>query len=717
LPEIDVEITGKIQTPETPEKEVWPTMLAGDDDFMASFRFKFYRGDTKKDESEDWVVIPEWAGDVEEKGRLTHSRNDCRIENFDYVYIGNDFVLSTEKIQAEYGDEVDTETKWERMPLQILTSRDENKRWTTFDNGMNIRIRLLPNNDTSNPKADVSPDLMEDSSQKGRWTFTDNTSDESDEYTLKGLVTPQKFGLEISEIGTKSICHYIYQESRSAGPLSYQYDWLDPEGIFICPFNTLDDDNYKVTTEPDYTADAVDGHILQAFMPTDVEIYFLFRRWAHYSRLNDLYEEEGSTPEPEIYRICYEVPCEDLDDSTFWMKVHNCGVQEYMSYIDYIEGYCGDTGYHMRVQVGGSNIELHGDVYIGLWWAPPPLTFSIGSPQEDTKRAEFGYQTDVDDNPIAQVFELVGDETQEQAQEHFIQAGGTEEDAAKIIGGYNSLHIFAPTEWSWYHIKTPIVVPADVRWQRNHASSFPGGKLVNETEDPEDTFYYAGNVDLKDVLGNIYLGSISPSEFYQTYRNPDNDYAYEGQFCTGSPLTDEAYGVGLSPMQEGTLCAIVKVKSKAYYIWRKTEEEFTEKTVQVSGGAFGKPFLGFEPTYASECYQYWQHFSGSERRIDKILTPKTPTTAYWSAYGFPDFDCTYELGLAWATTWLINQCGCGERLMAQIVLAGEGTVTLESPVYPIVARDFAKIGNTFFLNRTVVYNTTSTYNVDHRRSF
>lgn len=757
---------------------VWPTMLEDDQPFLGSFVFKFFRGDTKWDPDLDegkggWVPIPEWTGPLTEKGRVKWSETSTgpfshTVEDIDFVYVGNDFLLTASQLQAEYGS--DASDPWKRMPLNVVTSRDEDyKRWAVFQGGLNIRLRLLVDSDVSKAKFDVSQDLLKDNTKKGCWRFVDRTDPEqSDEFRLSGLASPRRFGLEVHEVGTKSLCHYIHQSDPGRSELSYGIDWLEPEGIFICPFNTLDTDNYKVTKEPDYTADAVDGRILIPRAKTDVEVYFVFRRWAYHCRMAHIHKETIPGPKDYLFTThvvgvgyvagAESVGCTDTWDYSSDPCGHfqaSCGINTtdhpavvvdcsgtYSGEGVFREDYYGlaccpwNSNIVFGWQDGGCKIvassgndcpytmyglpdlwnggwypcpdcsvcwaacsrsmaytwkitfpaytRYYGNSYIGLWWGPPPVDFFLSGISERSGQAEFAYTLDPDTPQQTALFDLIGDESYDDAVEHLIQAGSTaEEAAAAILSGYNSLHYYAPSEWAKIRVQTPLWAPEtgfDTRWIVNRFCSTADGKLfspryvANPNPPDQDAILYTG---VDDQFANLWR-SIDNSEFAKTYWKPNDGYEHEESgYCGRDPWMDVPYGVGLSPMRAGALCALVKIHNKVYYVWRTTDEEFTEQFASIAGTEFAKPFVSFEGPEAGPCYQFYVHFSGEGRRNTHILTPKQAVCTTASAYGLPRIPVT------------LNPYSTCEDSRVPFIVAGAAQVQLESPVYPIISRERA----------------------------
>ena len=184
-------------------------------------------------------------------------------------------------IAAEYGP--DNTKRFERMPLKIVEVRDNDtdRRWT-LAGGVNVRCELTKNEETT--KYETSPDLKEDSDEKGTWQHKINADKELVYKLLSPAVT--RVGLKVEEVGSKTIGHFFHQADPAAGsPLSYALDWLDTDSLFYQPFDTADDTNFKVTTVPEYEADAVSGKFIQLDRQRKIQLFWMPRRWAYHCHL------------------------------------------------------------------------------------------------------------------------------------------------------------------------------------------------------------------------------------------------------------------------------------------------------------------------------------------------------------------------------------------------------------------------------------------------
>ena len=194
--------------------------------------------------------------------------------------------------------------------------------------------------------------------------------------------------------------------------------------------------------------------------------------------------------------------------------------------------------------------------------------------------------------------------------------------------------------------------------------------------------------------------------FFDLFGSPDNPYHrnlvqypfqtswWHSDHPYNRALDDDIpYGVGLSPALEGTLCAVIKYGQKVLYVWRKTDEEFTEHDVHVGGPEFDKPFVSFDGLEKNQMNEFEICFSGAGRKNDKILVTKVLDCQTPYHYGIRHEDDKrsdrYEYGdyayvEGTADSALAN---CSDRYKYDFVVnSGEGAVTLESPVYVMLSQ-------------------------------
>ncbi len=293
---------------------VGPTMLPDDEYIPKGLQMDFYRGDTEPNPNAtpengepEWRVVPEWCGLPETHVTTAKFQEDStgryRFDqvDFTYEYVKNDFRVPDSVIETEYSS--DNPDRWNRQPLASLDisegqygrpdQQDLYEHWTLCDSidqdysRVNVRCTLKKKKkDETSHKYDVSPDLLLDGDQKGRWKYREGVTGGTDEEPLQYKTRPSspgKYGIQIQEVGTKSFFHYLYQSDFiGGGPIGYTASWSDPEGIFYSPFDTTDTNNFKVTRQPSYSADAVSGLLLDLKRKQKVQLYLMPRRWAYF---------------------------------------------------------------------------------------------------------------------------------------------------------------------------------------------------------------------------------------------------------------------------------------------------------------------------------------------------------------------------------------------------------------------------------------------------
>lgn len=645
---------------------VWPSMLTDDYLLMRPIEISFYRGDTRKTESGEWEIVPGWCGELEvDETTAEYKKNDIGLfqviqENHTLHYVKNNYLVAEDVIAEEYG--VESEARFERMPLHVVVERDNDrhKRWTLDEAMVNVRCKLTrppDGEDTENVRHETSPDLQQDGGKKGPWKINRRDTEEelADNYRLNSPVR-SKLGLKCHEVGTKSIVSYIYQDDPVAGSdLAAGMDWLDPEGVLFIPFDTCDRDNFKVTTEPSYEADAVDGKIIPIGTGTKVSLFWMPRRWAYYLRVAQVTKVDlGTVLCPVTYAdaesVVGDAGCPSHNIPWDCAGEQNCGLfGPPGEYVDCSGGSSGSGRYvsvlHMCCKAytcwgtfGGNpcgvvdgrtvagdclfpvdlgdppevcpstityertttyvysanGYRYDGNHFVGLWWDSPPLDVSLGEPGDIWSDAIFKYY-DGDTENVTQIeFSLRGDEGHIQA---VAVANEVDEGLGDlVISGYTSMHYLWAKPW-WTQITNDSRYSSPRRWMDTMFGSVPNFHVFEAGE----RWGYEGSTD--DRAAAIW-NRIATSSFYETYFKDKREVFADEElgFCQKDPWNDVPYGVAVSPAKEGTLCAVVKAGSKVFYVWRKTLEEFIERNYDISGPEFmtdpaKKPTVGFEVGY------------------------------------------------------------------------------------------------------------------------
>ncbi|MFH1114799.1 MAG: hypothetical protein V1792_12865 [Pseudomonadota bacterium] len=730
---------------ETDPDLVWPTMIPDDEPFTRGLKIEFFRGDTMPD-GQGWKIIPEWCGEPRTKGSASFAESEMGVYRFKqvditWVYRGNSFLVAPSVIESEYGP--GNPNRWNRMPLTGVdpgtsggaSDRDSHKRWKFTDDmdspysSVNLRCTLKREADEVAHKFDSSPDLHLDGDEKGRWRIRPDA--------LQYRTNPSsggRFGIQVREIGTKTFCHYVHQEDFvNGGPLGYTAEWLEPEGIFYPPFDTSDSENFKVTREPRFAADAVSGRFADLTRPTNVDIYLMPRRWAFYT----YHGTERTTT--DLGRVLVVENCTAHLDA-MWTEclcpadpytAHNeCSWRRNCNFVDFrtwggvlvdCTGECSAAGTYWSLndwccrtyeenntfhfdQADGcgydgnlvlGNCQADGGICINpqclpctctrevasqrtiafdaerceetvnvcLWWDSPPLDFKVRGPKETTVPVSIYHWTGEDYTPTDLTF--VGDESLEDA---VADADGAGADPDSIVGGYNSIHTMG-SSW-WTQIRATMQSPG-YYWQRwNFLYNAPD---FQPFQWDTSTKVYHGIFDW-DANQRIWVPGAEDC-MQQIWLHMERSVFFQSEFPGGS---HGEIGVGISPNKAGTLCAVVRIGGKAFFVWRKTDEEFIARDLHVSGPAFAKPLVPFVPRFPSaghsSGFDYWQHFHGEGRKLTHILSNKHVECARESDYGI---DRTNAPGEGNVTTFITNDREFG------------GAVALEMPVYLIAAKDRA----------------------------
>lgn len=624
------------------------------------------------------------------------------------------------------------------------SDRDSAKRWKLTDSmssrysTVNLRCTLKHKADEEEPKLDTGPDLKLDNKQKGRWKYL--MGDVGKDKALQYKTTPSaggRFGIQVQEVGTKTFCHYVNQDNFVAGgPVGYMAEWLEPEGIFYSPFDTTDTEKFKVTRQPLFTADEVSGLFLNVMRRNRVEIYLMPRRWAFYT-YHSVAHATTDLGEMLVVENCnqhiagsiLENPYFGCSGGDVFETVSECTLQNNCDRIDYMnwggtvvdcEGTCHGWDTHWSLTewccvtfeqnttyywengckanntitvspcmegtgtcgspaclpcVGGRDIavqrtiafhaELHEEtINVCLWWDSPPIDFKMRGPKDVTAPVSIYHWTGASYAPTD--FSFIGDESLAEAVDNADNAGG---DPDAVIGGYNSIHVMGSSCWTQIHATKQKRGEYWALW--NFVYNAPD---FQPFQWEESTGSYLGVLDehLKpsdeDCMEQI-AAHMERSRFFQMEFPPDGAYG--------------EIGVGISPNKAGSLCAVIKIGGKVFFVWRKTDEEFISRDLHIAGPSFAKPLVPFVPRFPTSdhyyCFDSWQHFDGEGRKLNRILFNKHVECARKSDYGI---DRNHAPGEGDVSTFIVND-------------SGAGLVPLEMPVYLIAAKSRADESQTY----------------------
>lgn len=693
---------------EQPSRQTeWPQMLEDPDEPAgAGFNISFFLGSTKEDPANpgQWIDLDIMTQDPQELGTLSFSIDEGLAyvapdlygfryypENHEYVYIGNDFNPSQAEIEAEFGSA--NNDRFNRRPIEIVGSEDAKDRRAPLGDGIyNVRIELIRGED--NAVFDVCQDLIEDETTTGKVKQTggDGTDPLNYKWTNPKIGT---FGLKVTEKGTRSYRHY-FKRAKESATLEERSDWIEPEGIFLPVIDTSDSVNFKVTTEPDYTADEVTGKFIKLFpgVKLNVEFYWMTRTWAYYVRHStwtELYEDLSDpiyhTVEC-VYRSYYganQNPC--VSDAAIYRRedVQSTGCLEQTMLGDCISasgagaahcGIVGGTYVCEWKEFGGSGcgftIEstvvspsfcntdncavtyapvhnfifrlkpLARDIkhYVGLWYTSAPHDFEVPFVYAEDFTALNTALEGCNDTTEIEPELVLGDRSKANAIQDAIDAGCSAEIQDDILTGFNAFHIGIGEPLYFSYLSTayePYVTQGSL---------------------------YGTVLSAKQGLAfEQYIDSLTvDSDFWSAYRDL-SDYANK------LDPSDQHIGIGICPEIAGSLLAMVKVNHQVFYIWRRTDEAFTLYGLSNVEPEYAGCKFGFEDEKTN--YDL-ADFHGFVEQLDGVLGKCTHIGR--TVVVECDEDCA-------------SHGPCFSDVGSQCNLVPQsGQIELEAPVYPMLLR-------------------------------
>lgn len=347
---------------------------------------------------------------------------------------------------------------------------------------------------------------------------------------------------------------------------------------------------------------------------------------------------------------------------------------------------------------GGDVRRYTVDHYVGLFWASPPrgytvpykpgttetlkmLGFKTGNPPDFTNRhfnSVWGGAWGDDDPSYEHDVTVYLGETEAQAIEHAVAAGYTQEEAeAHVITGYTNVGMLKMTRWfrpqpdvfdfgdNWAHFEYVNTWPASA-WTA--ASNFLPFEGYLEAPDEDYGMFRSG------------CTTAFWDTYYKGYSGDPNRRKMSPLCYPRNAYDDVPAGIGLSPAIEGTLCAVIKYDTRVYYVWRKTDEEFTLRQAHISGPSFTTPLCPFEDAIPDSRYELENCFSGEGRKLTHILPPKAMVCRKAN-----------DASLNMTDEPLTDKWGCDFRPETFIEITGPGQYELEAPVYPIQSREYSGI--------------------------
>lgn len=279
-PEID-----KTDEDEAYVPEVWPTMLTPDEPGIPSLLVEFYDGSTTPLSEDDhtWRTIRDWSQDVSVRDTITYTyKSGCwdfyfSAEEHKVNLVGNDPGPAESVIQSEYAE--NNKNRWKRMPLVNSSDSDQLGRASiTSGPDCNLRLALVQKDRTV---SDFSEDLAKDGRSIGGGTIKPPPDDDTG-FAISFACPPKgTFGLKLTELGARFLNHYCDVNGK------YVAQSVSPDSMYWKAFDTLDEDNFKVTQEPSYESDEVSGQFLNLLIgQTKLQVYLMPRDWAYTTRID-----------------------------------------------------------------------------------------------------------------------------------------------------------------------------------------------------------------------------------------------------------------------------------------------------------------------------------------------------------------------------------------------------------------------------------------------
>lgn len=276
---------------------------------MTNFSLNVFDMGTKEDPENpgSFIDIPEWYLDSADKISSLYTWDDTsnfKGPELPFVIVpknvhinirGNtDSRVPADVIVSEFG--VNNPNRWNRKPFTLIghndlyTTAEGNHVWVTGGTVLTVRgvdstkdmyniyCELVKSQEDEEPFAKSNKDLNED----GEEVKIKLRSSEVLGFSCNP--TRKKFGIRVSEKGSKSYCHY------TSGPDADKYtrEWI--EGTHFCPVDTLDSTNFKITTEPSYDAVETNGNFMD---DGRWEAYLAPRRYAYFIRCRH-HQQTGS---------------------------------------------------------------------------------------------------------------------------------------------------------------------------------------------------------------------------------------------------------------------------------------------------------------------------------------------------------------------------------------------------------------------------------------
>lgn len=598
------------EEPEAPKrkKEVWPTMLPGDEPLYPETELHFFDGMTKLSGS-DWIDVAELFNDYGngdyKMSQRWNTTFECRDE-LPHIIVPKDSeikIYCANKSNPDpnvYEDEYATSNtkRWERKPLLTMAYdwQQYGNRWIcggTYQiavGGTQIRHDMSPHNvqailkksSDSDPYGIIDPSRYHEQEAKKLKMKWDYNVDDVRPLIYHGY-TSGKYGLQVKDL-SKTFAHYI------SGSLNYTYEWID--NLYWCPFDTTDtnfdrgDDEgkFKITKDPSYDAEEVSGLFLDG---RKFEVFLMPRRIAYI-----VYYKHHVRSDTTVDKTISGV-VED-DDCDVWMD-------SFFNYGSGIDDELIKAGYTSPGQIDDAHV-IESTHYVGIMWGRIPSDFSChfigleespiysGNELENIpNESEVSFYNS--GNSLVGTVDLIWEETYEDARDHFVDSGESQEDADEIYsGGGSSFHVVRDSTSYFVRVgnqaslqtldavkNTMLMSPPDTRGLSNI--------YFGHTFDPDDAAY--GRKRLWKV--------IEDSDYWKNLIDPMRQDAIDRDGVLQSSRIDMIpHGFALSPSKAGSLVAVIRTGGNTWFVWRATDEDFEDEGQRHTVGTSGKGHLSFQ---------------------------------------------------------------------------------------------------------------------------
>lgn len=621
---ININITGggkKAAATPSGAREVWPTMLVDELPPGILTEIAFFDGMTRwNSEQQAWEDVSEFYNDYGNTARpmvsqFTSEPLECRdsapfhVAPKDatvIVYCSSDSTPDPQIVADQFGP--DNPDAWNTKP--ILTNAANNEQegnrwvvggafivggetsyWTTAMTMLDIHAELKRSKDEDPVFGMIEPSMYyqdEAEQLKIKYEYMVSTIQQLS-YTAD---LTDKFGISVKEL-SKTFAHYI-----SGPPLVDTYEWID--SLFFCPFDTTDNDidlgvegqgNFKVTRDPVYTAQAVTGKIIDN---RKFEVHMVPRRTAY------------------VVYYKHQVRGEDL------IETHIDGIDPYDICDLWLVGQYGDeeeqhTQFHDGSYTRGGTfnyLPIETTNHVGIIYGRLPCDFSpsnIGV-GEDNPPNYLGHSTEdvvlVDPDGISiGTITQVSQESGEESKAHFLDAGGSQEDADNIYSGStNSAHV----------IRAEAGLCLRVFNGSDHSiGQYDGVKNDAFLDTPRTLDGVYGerteNPDNSTEGMKKLWATIENSQFWQEVISPLRTLALNGEGALQSSRIDMIpYGIGICPSKAGSLVAAIRVVGgESWFVWRAKDEDFDTEEERHVVGAGPKGHLSFQSRSADGSLEHY----------------------------------------------------------------------------------------------------------------